>query len=138
MKKQSIVNIAKKFFLGNLLAAAMFLSAQATPVNTNNNFGPEKVEVKYTGIDRENQLSFKVKYSNPTGSSFSLSVLDENGEALYKGYFNDKNFDKTVKLPKFELSKVSFLIEDGKNSVKEQYTVNIKTSVQEEVTVSRN
>jgi hypothetical protein len=138
MKKQAIVSIAKKLFFGNLLAAAMFLSAQAAPVNTNNNFGPEKAEVKYTGVDKENQLSFKVKYSNPTGSNFSLSILDENGDAIYKGYFSDKNFDKTVKLPKFEANKLSFLIEDGKNSVKEQYTVNIKTSVQEEVTVSRN
>jgi hypothetical protein len=138
MKKQSIVNIAKKLFLGNLLAAAMFLSAQATPANTNNTFGPDKAEVKYTGIDKENQLSFKVKYSNPTGSSFSLSVLDGNGETIYKGYFSDKNFDKTVKLPKFEASKISFLIEDGRNNVKEQYTVNITTQVLEEVTVSRN
>jgi hypothetical protein len=138
MKKQAITTIAKRLFFGNLLAAAMFLSAQASPVNTNNNFGPDKAEVKYTGIDKENLLSFKVKYSNPTGSNFSLSVLDENGEAIYKGYFNDKNFDKTVKLPKFDAGKLSFLIEDGKNGVKEQYTVNIKTSVLEEVTVSKN
>lgn len=138
MKKQSIVSIAKKLFFGNILAATLFLSAQAAPRHTNTTFGPDKAEVKYTGTDRENQLSFKVKYNNPTGSNFSLSVLDENGEAIYKGYFNDKNFDKTVKLPKLEATKVSFLIEDGKNNVKEQYTVNVKTSVLEEVTVSKN
>ena len=138
MKTQSITTIAKRFFLGNLLAAAMFLSANAS-VHTNNVFEPtDKVEVRYTGVDRENQLSFKVKYSNPSGSSFSMSILDENGESLYKGFFNDKSFDKTFKLPKSEANKLTFLIEDVKNSVKEKYTVNIKTSVMEEVTVNRD
>ncbi len=139
MKKQSITTIAKRLFFGNLLAAALFLSANASTVNTAKVFDPaSKAEVKYTGVDKENQMSFSVKYSNPTGSNFTLNVLNEEGESLFKGYYDDKSFSKTFKLPKSELNKITFLIEDSKNAVKEKYTVNIKTSVLEEVTVSKN
>ncbi|MBV9986166.1 MAG: hypothetical protein JO301_00690 [Chitinophagaceae bacterium] len=135
MKKQTIIRAAKRFVIANLLTGAIFLSAHAA----GGSFDPTaKAEVKYIGVDKENQLSFKVKYLNPTGSTFSLSVLNEDGETIYKSYYDNKSFDKTFKLPKLELSKLVFLIEDSKNDVKEKYTVNIKTSVQEEVTVSKN
>ena len=140
MKKQSIQNIAKRFFFGNLLAATLFLSANAKTqaVNVNPVYAAtSKVEVKYTGVDLNNQLSFNVKYSNPSGSVFNLVILDEAGETLFKGFYDDKRFDKTFKLPKSEVSKLTFVIEDGKNAVKEKFTVNIKTSVLEEVIVSK-
>jgi hypothetical protein len=140
MKKQTLIRVAKRFVIANLLTGAIFLSANASMPRVNTNaFDPtSKAEVKYTGIDKENQLSFRVKYLNPTGSTFSLSVLNEDGEAIYKSYYDNKSFDKTFKLPKLEISKLTFLIEDAKNDVKEKYTVNIKTSIQEEVTVSKN
>ncbi len=132
MKKQSIKTIAKRFFLGNLLAAAMFLSAGAATVTTST----DKAEVKYTGIDKLNQLSFKVKYSNPSGNTFTLSVLDENGESIFKSFYGDKQFDKTFKLPKGEVSKLTFVIEDGRDSFKQKFDVNIKTQVIEDVIIS--
>ncbi|MEA3426686.1 MAG: hypothetical protein U9R46_10595 [Bacteroidota bacterium] len=134
MKKQSIQTIAKRFFLGNLLAAAMFLSANAAAVTPAN----DKAEIKYTGVDKYNQLSFNVKYSNPTGNTFNLTVLDENGELLFRGFYGDKQFDKTFKLPKSEVSKLTFVIEDGKDSFKQKFDVNIKTQVIEDVVVSKN
>ena len=142
MKKQSIQTIAKRFFFGNLLAATLFLSANAKTQPANGNPVPVytatgKVEVKYTGVDLNNQLSFNVKYSNPTGSVFNLVVLDEGGETLFKGFYDDKRFDKTFKLPKSEVNKLTFIIEDGRNGVKEKFSVNIKTSVLEEVIVSK-
>ncbi|HEY1017828.1 MAG TPA: hypothetical protein VGE25_02445 [Sediminibacterium sp.] len=137
MKQTSIQTIAKRFFLGNLLAAALFLSANAATVSTPN-VTSDKVEVKYTGVDKYNQLSFNVKYSNPTGNTFNLTVLDENGESIFKGFYGDKQFDKTFKLPKSEVSKLTFLIEDGKESFKQRFEVNIKTQVIEDVVVSKS
>lgn len=136
MKTQSITTIAKRFFFGNLLAATLFLSANANdkttaPATTN-------AEVKYVGVDKDNQLSFKVTYSNPSGSTFTLAVRDEQGETLYRSHFSDKNFNKTFKLPKSEVNKLTFVIQDPKNDVVEKYSVNVKTSVQEEVVVSKN
>ncbi|MEO8174521.1 MAG: hypothetical protein ABI581_15605 [Sediminibacterium sp.] len=136
MKKQSI-QIAKRFFLGNLLVAALFLSANAATVGSTS-VGTDKAEVKYTGTDKYDLLTFNVKYSNPTGSTFSLSVLDQNGESLYKGFYGDKQFDKTFKLPKIEASKYTFVIENGKESFKQKFDVNIKTQVVEDVIVSKN
>lgn len=137
MKQTSIQTIAKRFFLGNLLAAALFLSANAATLSTPN-VTSDKVEVKYTGVDKYNQLSFNVKYSNPTGNTFNLTVLDENGESIFKGFYGDKQFDKTFKLPKSEVSKLTFLIEDGKESFKQRFEVNIKTQVIEDVVVSKS
>ena len=139
MKKQSVQTIAKRFFLGNLLAATLFLSANAKTVSANASvFEGNKVEVKYTGVDKYNQLSFNIKYSNPEGHTFNLTVLDENGEAIFKSFYGDKQFDKTFKLPKSEVSKLSFVIEDNKASFKEKYDVNINIEVIQNVVVSKN
>lgn len=141
MKKQTIQSIAKRFFLGNLAVALMFLSANAT-LHPNKNIGTVynvsgNAEVKYTGVDANNLLSFKVKYNNTSGNNFILTVIDEDGQGLFKGVYSDNKFEKTFKLPKSEVNKVTFVLEDTKTSVKEKFTVNVKTNVSEEVIVSK-
>lgn len=137
MKKQSVQTIAKRFFLGNLLAATLFLSANAA-TGSNGKTSVDKAEVKYTGTDKSNLLSFNVKYNNPSGNTFNLTVYDENGETIFRSFYGDKQFDKTFKLNKQEASKYSFVIEDGKQSYKERFDVNIKTQVIEDVVVSKS
>jgi hypothetical protein len=136
MKKQNIQNIAKRFFLGSLLAAAMFLSASASTGTTT--AVTDKAEVKYTGTDKDNLLSFKVKYENPSGNTFNLTVLDANGEAIFRSFYGDKQFDKTFKLPKVENNKFTFVIEDSKTAHKEKFDVNVQTQVVENVSVSKS
>lgn len=136
MKNQSMRTIAKRFVVANLLAATLFLSANAATGTTT--VAADKAEVKYTGVDKYNQLSFNVKYSNPTGNTFTLTVLDESGEAIYKNFYGDKQFDKTFKLPKGEVSKLTFVIEDNKTSYKEKFDVSVKTQVIEDVIVKKN
>ncbi len=138
MKTTSITTIAKRFFAGSLLAAALFLSVHANAAAGTAVSADNKVEVKYTGVDKFNQLSFNVKYSNPNGNAFYLTVLDENGEALYKGVYSDKQFDKTFKLPKSEVSKLTFVIDGGKEAFKQKFDVSIKTEVVEDVVVSKS
>lgn len=140
MKTQSIQTIAKRLFLGNLLAVSLLLSANAaSPVSASKpySFDASKVEFNYVGIDQLNQLSFNVKYNNVTGDTFSLVVLDENGEQLFKSFYADKQFNKTFKLPKSEVSKITFLIEDSKGSFKEKFNVNVKSSANDAVIVSK-
>jgi hypothetical protein len=136
MTKQTIQTIAKRILVGNLLAATLFLSANAATGTTT--VAADKAEVKYTGVDKYNQLSFNVKYNNPAGNTFTLTVLDETGEAIYKNFYGDKQFDKTFKLPKGEVSKLTFVIEDNKTSYKEKFDVSVKTQVIEDVIVSKN
>jgi hypothetical protein len=139
MKKQTIQSIAKRFFLGNLMAATLFLSSNAATVSAYpvKYDATKKAEVKYTGVDSYNQLSFRVQYSNPNGNTFSLTVLDANGESIFRSFYGDKQFDKTFKLPKSELSKLTFVIEDGKESLKQKFDVNITTQVTENVAISK-
>lgn len=144
MKKHSLNNIAKKFFLGSLLSAAVFLSANAntiannmTPVTTGVDSVAGKLEIRYAGLDN-NELSFSVKYNNPTGNSFNLLVLDENGENLFKGTYSDKKFEKKFKLPKTEINNLTFLIQAGKETFKEKFDVNISTREVEDVIVRKN
>ena len=88
-------------------------------------------------MDVNNQLSFSVKYANPNGNTFTLVVLDENGDQLFKAAYDAKKFDKTFKLPKSEMNKLSFVIEDSKAAYKEKFDVNIQTRVIEDVVVSK-
>ena len=137
MKKQSVKAIAKRFFLGNLLAATLFLSANAASVNPIIFDANKKVDVKYTGVDKYNQLTFNVKYNNPNGSTFNLTVLDEYGETLFKDYYFDTQFDKNFKLPKSEVSKLSFIIQDNKENFKQKFDVNISTQLIENVVINK-
>lgn len=135
MKKQTLQHNAKRFFLASLVTVSLFASAQAS---TGNNAGAtsDKAEVKYTGTDKENLLSFHVKYANPSGTNFYLTVLDESGELLFRNVYSDKQFDKTFKLPKLN-SKFTFVIEEGKNVYKEKFDVSVQTQVIENVTVNK-
>lgn len=137
MKKQSVQAIAKRFFLGNLLAATLFLSANAASVNPVKFDATKKVEVKYTGVDKYNQLTFNVTYSNPNGSTFDLIVLNEYGETIFKNYYFDMQFDKNFKLPKSEVSKLSFIIQNKKENFKEKFDVNISTQTVENVVINK-
>lgn len=137
MKKQSVQSIAKRFFLSNLLASTLFLSANAASVNPVIFDVNKKVEVKYTGVDKYNQLTFNVKYSNPNRSTFNLTVLDEYGETIFKDYYFDMNFDKNFKLPKSDVRKLSFIIQDTKENFKQKFDVNISTQVVENVVINK-
>ena len=137
MKKQSVQSIAKRFFLSNLLASTLFLSANAASVNPVIFDVNKKVEVKYTGVDKYNQLTFNVTYSNPNGSTFDLIVLNEYGETIFKNYYFDMQFDKNFKLPKSEVSKLSFIIQNKKENFKEKFDVNISTQTVENVVINK-
>ena len=136
MKKQTLNNIAKKFFVGNLLAAALFLSTQNKVYA--NHFEPKKfaieksadnATVKYVGFNKENLL-FTVKFDNNSGEYFTVSIFDEAGELLYKSESKEKQFLKTYALPKsIDVSKVTFNIKSEKANVDESFDVKNVTSV---------
>ncbi len=132
--KTMISKTAKSIALGLVFATVLTVTANATETIA---AAKDKAEIKYTGVDINNQLSFNIKYANTTGNTFSLIVLDENGEQLFRGAYGDKSFEKTFKLPKAETSKVSFVIEDSKASYKEKFDVNVKTRIIEDVVVSK-
>ncbi len=139
MKKQSINTIAKRFFLGNVLAAMFFLSASANTGSTRVlSIDPtKKVEVKYVGTVKES-LFFNVKFNNEAGKSFKVYVLDENGEVIYSDKFTDKTFDKKFVFPASQdVNKLTFIINTEKGSYKEIFDVAVKTNTVSEVSVTK-
>ncbi len=139
MKKQSINTIAKRFFLGNVLAAMFFLSASANTGSTRVlSIDPtKKVEVKYVGTEKES-LFFNVKFNNEAGKSFKVYVLDENGEVIYSDKFTEKTFDKKFVFPASQdVNKLTFIINTEKGSYKEIFDVAVKTNTVSEVSVTK-
>ncbi len=146
MKTQSVNAITKKLFLGSILSAAILFSVNANASTANGSStnridsAANKAEISYKGVDKNELLSFTVKYKNESGSKFSLVVFDDSGESpLFKATYTDKNFSKEFKMPKTtEINKLTFLILNGKESYREVFDVNINTREITDVVVSRN
>lgn len=139
MKKQSINTIAKRFFLGNLLAGMFFLSANAsTGIIKFSAIDPtKKIEVKYIGTEKENMF-FNVKFNNESGKSFRVYVLDELGEVIFSDKYSEKLFNKKFVFPaNMDVNKITFLIQSDKSSFKEIFNVAFSTNTVSEVSVTK-
>ncbi|MEI8073685.1 MAG: hypothetical protein WCH78_02970 [Bacteroidota bacterium] len=138
MKKQSINTIAKRFFLGNMLVAMFFLSANANTGSTRVSIDPtKKIEVKYVGTEKENMF-FNVKFNNESGKSFKVYILDELGEVIFSNKYSEKSFDKKFIFPTSQdINKLTFLIQSDKGSYKEIFDVAVKTNTVSEVSVTK-
>ncbi|SRR5258708_17398780 len=55
----------------------------------------DQVSVKYQGT-KDNNIIFKVEFSNPTAEKFSLIIKDDNGDVVYNQQFTDANFSKSI------------------------------------------
>jgi hypothetical protein len=140
MKKQMINAFARKFFLGNVMAAMMFLSANASVSPVYNKYEPatkNKAAITYKGMDSELFLAFNVVYNNTTGNPFNLRIADPSGELLYAETFKDVQFNKTFKVQKDAISKLNFTIRDEKTGVTENFEINVTANVVENITVAR-
>ncbi len=145
MKKQTLNTIAKRFFLGNILAAALFISAQAkanTPLPINNTHADSaivnKLDLKYLG-NTSDGLEFDVTYNNLSGKYFSFVVKDENGEVLFEQAYNNKQFYKKVQLPQVgDIRALTFTILNEKNKLVQTKEVKISTNLIQDVLVKIN
>jgi len=149
MKKIDLNKIAKRFFLGNILAAAIFLSMQASAANTRivgfnegeksiDSSKTNKLEVKYLGSQNDN-LIFDVHYNNLKGTSFAFVVKDEDGDVLFEKEYNNKQFHKKVELARIDdLKKLSFSIVSYGDNLVQTKDIMIKTRFVEDVLVKIN
>ncbi len=149
MIKMSLNTIAKRFFLGNLLAAALFLSLHASAARIEKSVYSEidthsdslkvnKFEVKYLG-NASGNFDFDVRYNNVKGSNFFFVVKDENGEILFEKDYSSKMFHKKVELAKVDdISKLTFSILSDKDVTIFSKDILIKTKYVEDVLVKIN
>ena len=149
MIKLNLNTIAKRYFLGNLLAAALFLSLHASAARIEKNAYSyidthsdsskvNKFEVKYLGITSGN-FDFDVRYNNIKGSNFFFVIKDENGEVLFEKDYSNKLFHKKVELAKVDdINKLTFSIITDKDVTIFSKDVVIKTKYVEDVLVKIN
>ena len=145
MKKQTLNTIAKRFFLGNILAASLFICAQVKantvlPGNTTyiDSTITSKLDLKYVGITTEG-LEFDVKYNNTSGKYFTLLIKDENGDVLFEQSYNNIDFYKKVQLPQIgDVKSLTFTIISDKNKLVQNKEVKITIHIIEDVLVKIN
>ena len=145
MKKQILNTIAKRFFLGNILAASLFITAQSKAnIVLPNNISlidsaiTSKLDLKYIGITNEG-LEFDVKYNNISGNNFTFVIKDEYGEVLFEQSYNNKQFFKKVQLPQVgDVKSLTFTIVSDKNKLVQSKNVKITTNIVEDVLVKIN
>ena len=147
MKTQTLNTIAKRFFLGNMFAAALFISAQTkatTILPSNNNptnvdsTNTNKLDLKYLGNSSEG-LEFDVNYNNVSGKYFSFVIKDENGETLFEQSYNTKQFYKKIQLPQIgDVKSLTFSIVNERNKLIQTKEVRITTNIIEDVLVRIN
>ncbi len=141
MKKQVLNKLASRFFAGNVLAAVLFLSANASVAPVRYNLESTKnnrAVVTFKGTDNKDYLTFQVVYHNPTAASFNLSITDGNGEVIFTEKYNEFDFSKTFKLLKDDISKLNFTIRDAKTGETEKFSVNIHSIVTDNIEVARS
>jgi len=146
MKRQIVNTIARKFFAGSMVAAVLFLSAQvkANASSTNHSAITENIDpttkpsVKYVGTKDDNLL-FQVNYKNAKKEWYTVQVLDEQGEPLYRFSSNNNQFNKTFELTRYtDINKISFVISTAKADFKETFDINITTTATSQVAVVMN
>lgn len=97
--------------------------------------GASTAEVKYVGGTSGERI-FHVSYNNPTGSRFSVKVLDADGTQLYQSVYTDKLFNKKFQLDNIENSgKVVFMIRNFGDGSVQSFEVNTNTRLVEDVDV---
>lgn len=147
MKMQILNNIAKTFFFGNILAAALFFSVQAkanTPKTSPNqnivldSSSAYKLDLVYLGNSAEG-LEFDVRYNNLSCKYFSFVIKDENGDVLFEQSYNNKVFYKKVQLLEIgEVKALTFTILNEKNKIVQIKDVKISTNLVQDVSVDIN
>lgn len=118
MKKQSVQAIVKGIVLSGILTAGTFIQASANDNAGETVAAKASAEFKYAGTSKD-QVSFNVKFNNPTGEKFTLLVLDAKGDLFFKESFAKKDFAKRLVLSKEDAEKLTFRIQAGNQSFDE-------------------
>jgi hypothetical protein len=127
----------KKAIITGLLSVVLFTTTEAR-TNEKMDVNKAKIEVNYTGFFN-NDLAFNVKFDNPSGNNVTLTVINEDGEQLFKNNFSDKKFEKKfVLLKDADVYKLTFLFQSGKEVYKESFDINVTTREVSDVVVKRN
>jgi len=134
----TLISTTSRFFRVSMIVVAFIsvclsVSAYGGAHERNRKGSATTAEVKYTGR-QEGELHFNVSYVNTTGSKFSVSVQDGEGNVLYEGFFTDTRFDKKFLVAQPEGStKLVFIIRNFGDHSRQVFEVNSDSRIEEEV-----
>ena len=123
-----------------MIAFFTAFSVASVPAMANNNSHKTiPVEMKFMGYIK-NQLLFKLNFAGtPEHNEFTVIIRDDQNNILYRDNIKGENFSKSFLLNTEEIGDDSLQFEIVNKKTKESvvYEVNRKTSVAEEMTVSK-
>lgn len=125
-------NPASRFFKATAL---VLMLSGATYANTANPDPGVAVIKHLSTID--NTLLFQIKVANESGEKFTVTIKDNSGTTLYRGVYNEKNFNKKFQFPKADNDKLVFIVKSASGNKTESFEINSNTRVVEEVVVKR-
>jgi hypothetical protein len=136
MKTNSFKIITKRIAATLLVSTVMFLSTASAQSPVTASFHENTAVVKYLGTVNDTYV-FNVAYNNENGDKFVLSIVDEMGDTLFAGTYNEKKFDKRFKLLKEGNDKLSFVIRNLKENSVQTFEIKTTTHVIQDVVVRK-
>lgn len=141
MNTQSLRNTITKSITAGVVAVLLLVASPFTGKANNNKDEVARIDnqvsVQYAGTS-ENAVMFRVQFANPEAQKFTLTIKNEAGDVLYRGHFNNANFNKTVHLlnEESEMNPV-FIISAGDQKIERSFNVNRTTGTTEDVVVTK-
>jgi hypothetical protein len=130
MKQQTFNTLVKRSVL-SLGLITILLSGMASAQSS-----PEPL-VKYIGT-LDGQPIFRVQLENQPGSTYHLTIKDDEGTVLYAEKIKDKQFSKSFKFDNANRDnvKLTFTVQGNKNTQSKEFNVNTTTKVLDNVVVT--
>ena len=132
------VNVVKNMFV--LVLAVLFstvANASSTDSVINSVEKNANVDIKYTGANQD-FYNFEVAVRQSGNQRFTLRILDETGNVLYRETVTKGAFSKSVKVVRNDYARLNFVVDSQngqyKKSFKIQSEVLERINVVEEVT----
>jgi hypothetical protein len=140
MKKQFVrvvkTTMISRFFKTAAIVLMLSGAASHTASASAATEGAGDAVVTHLGSN-SNSLFFQVKFDNTTGEKFTILVKDGSGVTLYRGTYNDKDFNRKFVLPKGESGKLTFIVKNAEGNKVESFEINTNTRLVEEIVVKK-
>jgi hypothetical protein len=88
----------------------------------------KQVTVKFIGVS-DNSLVFHLEFDNTSGEKFWLIVKNDAGDVVYQNAYNDKHFEKNIRIAKEDSEmNPTFVIRTANEQVERKFSVKTKVS----------
>lgn len=110
----------------------LYIAVSAT-AQTSNVAYENPVNFKVDFLGKENQMVLvNVLYKNETGSAFSLSITDDDGQIVFRNVYNTTILDKKFRIPE-QHSKLNFVFTVLSDKSVQRFKVSTKQRFNQEV-----